>query len=164
MVDDISPVAILSLSTSCFSASLSAASKKKNKKHFFHQRIWLLNRIKESHYLPSRKWACCSMACKRSLSSVFSLLSPDVSLWKRQHLGLKRQNICPEDKIYNICTIYVFLRLHFTNQTNWGKLKKKIMFSVVWALGRYTWNRVSCAERVVASVWRVWTFLSSSVI
>lgn len=27
-----------------------------------------------------------------------------------------------------------------------------------------TWNSVSCAERVVASVWRVWTFLSSSEI
>ena len=25
-----------------------------------------------------------------------------------------------------------------------------------------TWNRVRCAERVVASVWSVWTFLSSS--
>ena len=29
---------------------------------------------------------------------------------------------------------------------------------------RRTWNSVSCAERVVASVWRVWTFRSSSVI
>jgi hypothetical protein len=27
-----------------------------------------------------------------------------------------------------------------------------------------TWNSVSCAESVVASVWRVWTFRSSSVI
>ena len=34
---------------------------------------------------------------------------------------------------------------------------------ICWrSLNGYTWNRVSCAERVVASVWRVWTFLSSS--
>ena len=31
--------------------------------------------------LPSRNWACCSMACNRSLSSVFSVVRPVVSLY-----------------------------------------------------------------------------------
>lgn len=34
--------------------------------------------------LPSRNWACCSIACKRSLSSAFSAESPVVSLWKKR--------------------------------------------------------------------------------
>lgn len=84
---DISPVASLSLSTSCFSASLSAAILEQQICKYINidAALWMKRKLNVGStqcYLPSRNWACCSMACSRSLSSVFSLLSPVVSLCK----------------------------------------------------------------------------------
>lgn len=37
----------------------------------------------KSSNIPSRSWACCSIACNLSLSSVFSVVRPVVSLYKK---------------------------------------------------------------------------------